>query len=1102
MVEMRIVLTETSDEQERKREFKQIKISLGRDPLRNNVVFHRERWPTVSRRHAEIRFDGGRWYVADLNSSHGTLLNGQKISGVTEIQTGSQIQLGPEGPCLTVQVDEPPVSEGFMETFVDSEAAREQAAFRARAQQPAKIEPPPPVARITSPPVPSAQASAVQPARSPLSPAAGASPASLIFEGGLTAQIGGQFELKNEKTLIGRDEAADISIDAGAAIISRRHALIVRQSDGSFVVADLKSFNGTLVNDRCITQPTILRNGDRVQLAPGGPVFRFIQEADVRLKEAAAPAKPVPASIQPTPTAVGRAASDELGLKTITTRSHKEHFVGPAEASGARRLFDCLFDGKPMLSVGRGSENDIQLDGLLISKTHANFYNTPRGVMVQDAGSTNGVYVNGGRIRDRSMITTEDVVQIGPFILKADPAKGIAVFDSRSSTRIDAIAVTDTIHTRGGQDLRNLLDEVSLSIEPNQFVGVLGPSGAGKSVLIKALNGMQRTTRGRVLVNNLDLYQHINLLKQSIGYVPQDDLIHRELSVYRTLYYVALMRFSRDVPANEIDQTINEVLDVTDLSEKRDVQVSQLSGGQRKRVSIAVELLTKPSVIFLDEPTSGLDPATEERIMTLFRQIAESGHTVILTTHAMENVRLFDRIVLLLRGKLIFYGTPDEALEFIGATNFIDLYSKLEAPLASAFEKLAPLPMKPTRAQQRTYEQQCEEIADTVAENWRTRFRASPGYVRYIQQPLSLVQQEVQVGVSKRRRHGIRDALRQWLTLVRRYAAVVVSDKWNLAILLGQAPVVGLLTYFVVGKNDPRDFPYFILALVSIWFGTSVAAREIVKERPIYERERMVNLGLMPYVASKVFVLSFIVCLQTILLFGTTRIFHYAGMMTLPGIFYGLPQLLVMALTGVVGIALGLFISALVRTSEVATSMVPLILIPQILFAGLITVPTGVARIIGATMPATWSFDEMKRLSSLDTLRAEGSDPFGTNQGRGLYQHIKDLNDENVKNARRQVDDYTKQISAASEENHLQEKLSRASSNRAVSPVAVRSPEGQPTVAPPSIPAPREVDENQSDYVSFKHPWGSLARDPSILLAMLVTLFLATMIALRARDFR
>src|SRR5260370_20746818 len=244
--------------------------------------------------------------------------------------------------------------------------------------------------------------------------------------------------------------------------------------------------------------------------------------------------------------------------------------------------------------------------------------------------------------------------------------------------------------------------------------------------------------------------------------------------------------------------------------------------------------------------------------MKLFRQIAESGRTVILTTHAMENVRLCDRVVVLLRGKLIFYGTPAEALEFVGATSFVDLCTKLDAPVESELAGLESLHPKATKTERFTYEQRLEEIADGVAEEWRRQFAATDFHRRYIEQPLSLVQQEVHAAPPPHRRGGIIDAVRQWATLVRRYAEVFASDKWNLAILFGQAPIIALLTYLVVGKNDPRDFPYFILALGSVWFGTSVAARELVKELPIFERQRLDNPRLRSSVASKLFLLSFI----------------------------------------------------------------------------------------------------------------------------------------------------------------------------------------------------------------------------------------------------
>jgi hypothetical protein len=440
-----------------------------------------------------------------------------------------------------------------------------------------------------------------------------------------------------------------------------------------------------------------------------------------------------------------------------------------------------------------------------------------------------------------------------------------------------------------------------------------------------------------------------------------------------------------------------------------------------------------------------------------------------------------------MRGKLIFYGKPADALEFVGAEGFIDLYNKIEAPGEAEAAKLAAPHGKASKAEQHTFEIAREEIAEGVAEDWRSRFMSTESYRRYVWEPLSQVQEEGQTATPPRRRRSILDAWRQWTTLVRRYAEILASDKWNLFILFGQAPIIGLLTYLVVGKNDPRDFPYFILALVSIWFGTSLAARELVKERPIFRRERMVNLRLLPYVGSKLLILSFIVGLQATLLFGTLKVFHFAGLMNLPGLLFGLPQLFVVALTGIVGIALGLFISAVVKSSEMATSLVPLILIPQLLFAGLTGVPTGVARVIGATMPATWSFDEMKRLSTLDTLREEGSDPQGPNKGRGLYQHLKDVNAQNIKDARNQIGEHERQLTE-----YLRSGNAGAPPAKPPGPLAIGSP--------PAIAEPQEISDDLSGYVNFMHPWGNVLLNVGVLFVMLFGLIAATMIALRLKD--
>ena len=372
--------------------------------------------------------------------------------------------------------------------------------------------------------------------------------------------------------------------------------------------------------------------------------------------------------------------AEHAGSKTMVANLGSMSQKISDQSAKPQLLMSLVFGGKNELIIGREDASDIKLDGLQISNRHARLLQTSSGIAIEDLGSTNGVFVNEKKITKQNVSPT-DSVYIGSFLIKIDNQRNISVFDTRSKTRIDSINITKDVKNRSGGGTLRLLDNISLSIKPNEFVGLLGPSGAGKSTFMDALNGMRPASGGSVLINNLDLYEHLDSIKQSIGYVPQDDIIHRELTVFRTLYYVAKLRLSRDVSRKEINQIIEEVMDVTGLTERRNVPINQLSGGQRKRVSIAVELITKPSVIFLDEPTSGLDPATEEKIMKLFRQIAESGRTVILTTHAMENVKLFDKIVLLMRGKLAFYGKPDEALKHLGAESFKDLYDKLEEPI-------------------------------------------------------------------------------------------------------------------------------------------------------------------------------------------------------------------------------------------------------------------------------------------------------------------------------------------------------------------------------------------------------------------------------------
>jgi ABC transport system ATP-binding/permease protein len=281
-----------------------------------------------------------------------------------------------------------------------------------------------------------------------------------------------------------------------------------------------------------------------------------------------------------------------------------------------------------------------------------------------------------------------------------------------------------------------------------------------------------------------------------------------------------------------------------------------------------------------------------------------------------------------------------------------------------------------------------------------------------------------------------------------------------------------------VGADQPRDFVYFVLALVAMWFGTSVSAREIIRERPIYKRERMVNLGLVPYLASKLFVIGFIVAVQCLMLFVPLKILDLAGMMSMPGELFGIPQLWAMLLTAAVGVGLGLFVSALVRTSQMATGLVPLILIPQLLFSGLAGVPTGLSRAVSLTMPAAWSFDTMKRFSTLDTLEPEGANPRGKTKGLGLFKYIESENEKIIAKAKKDFEDY-KQLN----ESRYQDDP----------PVPV--PGDELTTA--SI---KKVPDDLSSYVTFLHPWMNEVLNQIVLMLMFGMLVIATLIVMRLKD--
>ncbi len=1063
---MKIVLAEEQNgSQSSEKIFSQALIRIGRDPVDCQLQYDNAKYPMVSRKHAELRFEGGRWILHDLNSSYGTYVNGQRVVGAQAVAAGNLLQFGTQGPSVRV-------------LFVEAGSAalpQNMGAGLPQSAQPTQFQQPPPVQQQRQPPPP--------PQNAP-NPAA---PAQLDF---IDSTIHfAPFKLVKPQIWLGREPSCDIIFQSDAVMVSRKHVEITNHN-GTYLLTDNNSFNGTLVNGQRITAQTPIYHNDEIQLGVGGPIVKFNSPTRVAPKGASLAGQRAVAADNIAPVAQGLEAFENAGSKTmIANLGNMSQKISLDDSSQPTLLMSLAFGGKQELSIGRAEENDIVLDGLQISNRHARLIQTGAGVQIEDFNSTNGVYINGTKI-SRQGIMPGDSVQIGSFLLQIDQNGVIGIFDTRSKTRIDSINITKEVKDRSGGGMIKLLDNVSLSIMPNEFVGLLGPSGAGKSTFMDALNGMRPASGGSVLINNLDLYQHLDSLKQSIGYVPQDDIIHRELTVYRTLYYVAKLRLSGDVSKQEINQIIEEVMDVTGLSERRDVPINQLSGGQRKRVSIAVELVTKPSVIFLDEPTSGLDPATEEKIMVLFRQIAESGRTVILTTHAMENVKLFDKIVLLMRGKLAFYGKPDEALKHLGASSFKDLYDKLEEPIEQRLKQGGNR----------------NQVTEQVAEEWKQKFIQTPQYRKNVYEPLKELGSLQSPGVQKKRGLGIFGSIRQFLTLSRRYWEVLFRDKLNLFILFAQSPIIAFLVYLVMGDDQPRDFAYFVLSLVAVWFGTSVSAREIIRERPVYNRERMVNLGLMPYLMSKLFVLGFIVGLQCLFLFLPLKFLDITGIMPMPGEFFGIPQLWAMLLTAGVGIALGLLISALVKTSEMATSLVPLILIPQILFSGLVGVPSGANKVAGLIMPATWAFDTMKQFSGLKVLREdEDKDKTDKNCSQepcGLYKQVEYDNKQIIKKAEKDIADYKgdakKDMDKYKDDmEDYQEDMGKYQMGQISKPNKPKQPEMKEV---PKIDPAKEVPKDLSGYVDFKHPWMDSILNQLVLMLMFFILVVGALIVLRMQD--
>lgn len=692
--------------------------------------------------------------------------------------------------------------------------------------------------------------------------------------------------------VLGRDGSSDLVLDLEE--LRPRHARLSRDPRG--VAIEPLSGAPVVLNGDRVAGRTLLQDGDWLSL--GGSPFRV---------ELQRPAQ-----------------------------------VGPVESASSATV---PLDRAAPLVFGRLPSCGIQIDSPLVSREHARVTYGSSGALLEDLGSTNGTFVNGARLSRITPLHPDDQVGIASFVFvfTGDPGHPFLAGD-HGRVRIEVQGLVKEVRDRQTGQPKQLLRDINLVIEPGEFVALFGTSGSGKSTLLDALSGRRPASRGQVTYNGSDLYRDFDQFRAAIGYVPQQDIVHRKISVGRALDFTAQLRLPPDTADEERDGHVARVLKQVGLADKASLAVDTpepLSGGQLKRVSLAVELVANPNILFLDEVTSGLDAGTDRRMMELFRSLArEAGKTVVCVTHTLENIDACHLIVLLHGGQLAYFGPPNLAEQYFGIDRLAEVYDLLE-----------------TR----------------TPDDWAARYRGSPLYVRYIQERMRHPDAGEQLAAppapAKRTRRRWFDG-RQMSTLLRRYLALLMADGRNLAILFLQAPLIGLVIGLVldpgVQEGPARAAMFsqvsFILMLSAIWFGCLNSAREVVKELPIYLRERSINLGIGPYLASKLLPLAVLALVQCLLMLGIVT-----WLTGLPGQFG--QRLAVLWGATLAATTMGLTISTLVNSNDKAIAMVPILLIPQVILSGAV-VELGKASewVAKGSMISYWAFDAMKAAFDQATL--------------------------------------------------------------------------------------------------------------------------------------
>lgn len=668
---------------------------------------------------------------------------------------------------------------------------------------------------------------------------------------------GTSYEISDGQTIsIGRKGAgADLEIDDQG--ISRRHAQI--KLDGNTIgLMDTNSTNGVLVNGNKIAPEQWYAVGydDKVSIL-GYQVMLQVKGEPAEIEAKPEP-KPEP-KLQP--------QENKQGIEDVNKR------------------FDSLLKLKLPIRIGRAADNDIVLpdrvpDDRIVSRKHAEIYFEGGRYWVKDLGSTNGTFLNDVRLEPQQPRPFDEKDMVLIHLHCFSLAEGYRDLREEVAIRAEGIGKVYANKFVG-------LNPMSVEIPYKKIVALMGPSGCGKSTLLKALNGDNPATSGNIYIHGLSLRENYQLLKRKIGYVPQDDIIHKELKVEQTLYMAAKLRLPDDTSEAEISKRITEVLTSLNFDDQiRQKEVGGLSGGQRKRVCIAVELLSRPTILFLDEPTSPLDPESIDEFLKSLKELAANGTTIVMVTHKPEDLIYADKIIFMaIKGYFVYYGERNGLLEKFKASNILEVYK-----ICGDDKKFDP-----------------------------------KGY--YIEPRGAITRREPEKLIAADKQNSLWLQF-YWLTV--RYLKIKISDKYNMYLLLAQPFIIaGLVAVIFHGLNVQV---MMLIAISAVWFGVSNSSKEIVGEFAIYKRERMFNLNIHTYILSKWVVLSVISFVQVVIFISIVHL-RFGSDQALGSY---LQNIAYMFYTASSATLFGLFLSAYFTTTEKVLTVVPIALMPQIMLAGVV----------------------------------------------------------------------------------------------------------------------------------------------------------------------